>query len=56
MTNEAERWKTMKQDLVDRRNIHRGQPAHPALKLNLLMAAVVVLLLMLAVLSTVGAR
>ncbi len=56
MTNEAERWNTMKQDFVDRRQIRREQPAHPALKANLLMAAVVVLLLMLAVLSTVGAR
>lgn len=53
MTNETVGSKTVKQEPVDRR---REQPAHPALKANLLMAGVVLLLLILAVASTVGAR
>ncbi len=53
MTNETVGSKTVKQEQVDRR---REQLAHPALKAHLLMAGVVVLLLILAVASTVGAR
>jgi hypothetical protein len=34
----------------------RDRPAHPVWKANLLMAAIVVLLMALAVLSTVGGR
>lgn len=43
----------MKRDPVAR---FRVQPAHPALKANLLMVAVVLLLLILAVSSTLGVR
>lgn len=43
----------MKHDPVAR---FREQPAHPALKANLLMVAVMLLLLMLAVSSTLGAQ
>ncbi len=35
---------------------HGDRPAHPALKANLLMAGVVILLILLAVSSTVGGR
>lgn len=53
MSNQTVGSKTVKQNQVDR---GRAQPAHPALKANLLMAGVVLLLLILAVASTVGAR
>nr|MBP8211209.1 hypothetical protein [Ilumatobacteraceae bacterium] len=53
MSNQTVGSKTVKQNQVDR---GREQPAHPALKANLLMAGVVLLLLILAVASTVGAR
>lgn len=36
--------------------LNRDRPAHPALKANLLMAGVVLLLILLAVSSTVGGR
>lgn len=53
MSNETVGSKTVKQKHVDQR---RERPAHPALKANLLMAGVVLLLLILAVASTVGTR
>lgn len=44
-------------DEVGGRPLVRGdRPAHPALKANLLMAGVVILLILLAVSSTVGGR
>lgn len=52
MSNETVGSKPVKQKQVDRR---REQPAHPALKANLLMAGVVFLLI-LAAASTVGGR
>lgn len=53
MSNEPVGSKPVKQNQVDR---GRERPAHPALKANLLMAGVVLLLLILAVASMVGAR
>jgi hypothetical protein len=53
MTNETVGSKTVKREPVD---LCREQSSHPALKANLLMAGVVLLLLLLAVASTVGAR
>jgi len=40
----------------ERRLTGRDQPAHPALKANLLMVGVVVVVVLLAVLSAVGSR
>jgi len=53
MTNETVGPKMIEQERADRR---REQPAHPALKANLLMAGVVLLQLILGMASTVGAR
>ena len=53
MSSETVGSKTVKQKQVDRA---REQPVHPALKANLLMVGVVLLLLILAAASTVGAR
>ncbi len=43
-------------ELARRPAVDRDRPAHPALKANLLMAGVVLLLILLAVSSTVGGR
>ncbi|MGE0309862.1 MAG: hypothetical protein AB7Q27_29350 [Acidimicrobiia bacterium] len=53
MSNETVGSKTVKQKQGDR---GREQPAHPALKANLLMTGVVLLLWILAAASTVGGR
>jgi hypothetical protein len=53
MSNETVDSKTVKQKQVDR---HQEPPAHPALKANLLMVAVVLVLLILAITSTGGVR
>lgn len=44
------------QEVARRPTLNRDRPAHPALKANLLMAGVVLLLILLAVSSTVGGR
>jgi len=44
------------QEVVRRPALGRDRPAHPTMKANLLMAGVVLLLILLAVSSTVGGR